>query len=691
MATPKSQPHSPRGRGTGSNPANRFEPMTVDLEGPGPEKVATQLLADKSKSIIVRNDSPDVGFETSINPYRGCEHGCVYCLAGDTPILMANGTTRLLADLRVGDEIYGTRREGWYRRYVRTRVLAHWRTRKPAKAIALGDGTRLLASDDHRFLTERGWKFVGGHEQGKNQRPHLTVNNKLMGTGRFCRDLGADDEPYRRGYLAGLLRGDALLAPREYRQSAKHQFRLALVDREPLERAHAYFLDFGVSLREIVFQRAVGARHQVDAIVSYRRDEVRRVQEVVDWPINATRSWARGFLAGIYDAEGSYSSGILRISNTDPELVDWTTDCLRYFEFGFAMEKTPGTNRPVHVIRLTGGLPAHLRFFHTIGNAIARKRNIEGAAVKSSAALDVVSIEPVGEMPLFDITTGTGDFIADGVVSHNCFARPFHEYLGFSAGLDFETKILVKQNAPELLRDELMSPKWEPQLLVMSGVTDCYQPTERKLEITRRCLGVLAEFRNPVHIVTKSHLVTRDVDHLGELASFDASSVTLSITSLDPEVARRMEPRASVPRDRLDALARLSAAGVPCGVNVAPIVPGLTDHELPAILAAAKEAGASWASFMMVRLPFAVKDLFQDWLAEHYPERKEKILARIRAMRGGKLNEGEFGKRFHAEGVFVEQLRQIFDTTCRKLELPRSGPELSTASFRRPGQQLGLF
>jgi DNA repair photolyase len=225
----------------------------------------------------------------------------------------------------------------------------------------------------------------------------------------------------------------------------------------------------------------------------------------------------------------------------------------------------------------------------------------------------------------------------------------------------------------------------------MSGVTDSYQPAERKLEITRRCIAVLAEFKNPVHIVTKSHLVTRDVDHLGELARHQAASVTLSVTSLDPEVSRRMEPRASSPRDRLDAIAKLNAAGIPAGVNVAPVIPGLTDHEVPAILAAAKEAGAMWAAMLMVRLPFAVKDIFQDWLAEHYPAKKDKILARIRAMRGGKLNEGEFGKRFHPEGVFVEQLQQLFAATCRRLELPRSGPELSTEHFRRPGQQLGLF
>ena len=272
-----------------------------------------------------------------------------------------------------------------------------------------------------------------------------------------------------------------------------------------------------------------------------------------------------------------------------------------------------------------------------------------------------------------------------------CYARPFHEYLGFSAGLDFETKILVKPEAPELLRRELMAPSWQPQLVVLSGVTDCYQPAERRLRITRRCLEVLAELRNPTAVITKNRLVTRDADLLGELARHQAAAVTLSITTLDPDLARRMEPRASSPRDRLAAVSELAAAGIPVGVNVAPVIPALTDHEMPAILAAAKEAGAGWAKYLVVRLPFAVKDLFQEWLAEHFPERKEKVLSRLRDLRDGKLNDPRFGKRPTGEGPFADGMRQLYETTCRRLELPTRGPDLSADSFRRPGQQLGLF
>jgi DNA repair photolyase len=272
-----------------------------------------------------------------------------------------------------------------------------------------------------------------------------------------------------------------------------------------------------------------------------------------------------------------------------------------------------------------------------------------------------------------------------------CFARPTHEYLGFSAGLDFETKILVKEDAPELLRDELSSPKWTPQTIAMSGVTDPFQPIERKLEITRRCLGVLAEFRNPVCIITKNHLVTRDVDHLAELARYDAVSVNISITTLDAKLARVMEPRTSSPELRLRAVETLAKAGVPVGVMVAPVVPAITDHEMPKILAAAANAGARSAGFVVLRLPWAVAPLFERWLDEHFPDRKEKVLNRVRDLRDGKLYDSTWGKRGSGEGIFAEQFRAIFDVTCRKLHLNERDYELSTAAFRRRGVQASLF
>jgi DNA repair photolyase len=272
-----------------------------------------------------------------------------------------------------------------------------------------------------------------------------------------------------------------------------------------------------------------------------------------------------------------------------------------------------------------------------------------------------------------------------------CFARPTHEYLGFSAGLDFETKILVKEDAPSLLWDELNSKKWEPKTLAISGVTDPYQPIERKLRITRGCLEVLAEFRNPVGIITKNHLVTRDADVLSELASFNAARVFVSITTLDPDLARIMEPRTSTPALRLEAVSTLAKAGVPVGVMVAPTIPGITDHEMPKILAAAKEAGAQWAGFVVLRLPWAVAPLFERWLEEHFPDRKEKVLNRMRELRGGKLYDAQWGVRGRGTGVFADQIEALFDVTCRKLGLNERREELSTEHFRRRTLQASLF
>ena len=272
-----------------------------------------------------------------------------------------------------------------------------------------------------------------------------------------------------------------------------------------------------------------------------------------------------------------------------------------------------------------------------------------------------------------------------------CFARPYHEYLGFSAGLDFETKILVKENAPELLRRELSKKSWQPQPIAMSGVTDCYQPVERRLQLTRRCLAVLAEFRNPVGIITKNHLVTRDLDHLSELAQHGAAHVCISLTTLDGALAKTLEPRASPPARRLAAIEELSAAGVPVIVLTAPIIPGLTDHEIPDLLAAAAGAGARTAGYTIVRLPWAVAPLFTEWLERHAPGHKDKVLSRIESMRGGKLYDARWGVRMKGEGIFAEQIKALFALAKRKAGFRGEVPELSAAAFRVPTDQLSLF
>ncbi|HSJ09468.1 MAG TPA: PA0069 family radical SAM protein [Longimicrobiales bacterium] len=278
-----------------------------------------------------------------------------------------------------------------------------------------------------------------------------------------------------------------------------------------------------------------------------------------------------------------------------------------------------------------------------------------------------------------------------------CFARPFHEYLGFSAGVDFETKILVKEDAHVLLRAELMKKSYTPEMIFMSGVTDCYQPVERKLGITRRCLQVLAEFRNPVGIITKNHLVTRDVDILADMASWGGASVNLSITTLDEKLQRVMEPRTSIPKRRLMAVEKLAKAGVPVGIMVAPIIPGITDEEMGDILKAARDAGAQWAGYVVLRLPHAVAPLFEDWLTHHFPDRKDKVLNRVRSMRKGKLYDAQWGERGTGTGEMADQIGALFKQARRKAGYVEDAARRYTMTaehFRRPtdrGDQLRLF
>jgi len=500
-----------KGRGALSQPPGRFDKLTQTLEHDGwyeeeqPEKRETVVLPEHARSIISRNQSPDIHFTQSINPYRGCEHGCVYCASGDTAVLMANGTTKPLEDLKVGDAIYGTERIGWYRRFVKTRVLAHWSVTKPAYRVTLKDGTTLVTGPDHRLLTEQGWKFVTGVAADNGQRPHLTFDSKLMGT----------------------------------------------------------------------------------------------------------------------------------------ERVDSATKC---------------------------------------------ESSITGQIVRSHARLGVVSIEPLGKaMRLYDITTGTEDFIANGVVSHNCYARPSHAYVGLSPGLDFETKLFYKADAAAVLRKELSAPSYKCAPITLGANTDPYQPLEKTHKVTRSILEVLLELKHPVNITTKGALVARDVDLLSQLAQDNLARVMFSIPTLDNEMKRVLEPRAASAGAKLKAMRVLAEAGVPVGVLVAPIIPVLTEHEIEAVLEASREAGASLAGYTMLRLPWEVKDLFREWLAEHFPDRAAHVMSIVRSMRGERDNDPEFGTRMHATGPVAQLIRQRFQLACRRLGFPLDRQNaLPTNLFRPP-------
>jgi DNA repair photolyase len=492
-----------KGRGALSQPPGRFDKLTKTLEHDGwyeeeaPDKRETIVLPEPARSVISRNQSPDIHFEASINPYRGCEHACIYCVSGDTRVLLASGDTKPIADIRAGDWIYGTRRIGSHRHYIRTVVLAHWSVIKPAFRVTLHDGTTLTTGGDHRFLTDFGWKFVSAAPADAAPRPHLAFDERLMGP-----DMGAD---------------------------------------------------------------------------------------------------------------------------------------------------------------------------------------LASQPVRSDGRFAIKSIEPLGNsMRLYDITTGTEDFIANGVVSHNCYARPSHAYVGLSPGLDFETRLFYKADAARLLESELNAKNYRCVPLMLGANTDPYQPIEKIHKVTRSILEVLLRYKHPVNVTTKGALVARDVDLLAELARDGLARVMFSIPTLENDMKRLLEPRAAAAGARLKAMRTLADAGVPVGVLVAPVIPVLTEHQIEAVLEASREAGASVAGYTLLRLPWEVKDLFREWLAEHFPDRAEHVMSLVRAMRGGRDNDPQFGTRMHATGPVAQLIRQRFQLACRKLGYPEDrGASLSTHLFRQ--------
>ena len=599
-----------------------------------PEAMNVRFYEVQAKSILNRVPKASrMPFRWTINPYRGCSHACVYCIQGTTPILMGDGRIKPIADVREGDYVYGTVREGKYRRYWITRVFRHWSTIKPAFRVRLEDGTELIASGDHRFLTRRGWKHVIGSEWGSMRRPHLTMNDTLLGTGAFA-ESPEQAPDYRRGYLAGLIRGDGHLGSYEYerpsgRRQAVHRFRLALTDMEALRRARDFLgAELGLALPEFAF--ATQGRRSMRAIRTQARDNVAAIAELIVWPRGQRTEWCKGFLAGIFDAEGSHS-GALRISNCDPEIIDWITWSLRLLGFRFVVED-PRRSNGMKCVRLLGGVPEKLRFFLTVDPAIDRKRELDGIALKNpSPRLKVESIEPLGKgWRLYDITTGTGDFIANGVVSHNCFARPTHTYLDFNAREDFEREIVVKVNTPEVARAELMRPRWTREHVALGTNTDPYQWVEKKYELLPGVWEAMRDSRTPCSVLTKSPLLLRDIELFKQIPSFAAN---LSIPTLDEKAWRASEPHTPHPRKRIEAVAELNRAGIPTGVLIAPLMPGINDspEQVEEILELCAEAGAVSIGGICLHLRGEVRDIVMDWLRSYRPDlvpRYESLYAR---------------------------------------------------------------
>ncbi|MGX6447665.1 intein-containing Rv2578c family radical SAM protein, partial [Patulibacter sp. S7RM1-6] len=592
-----------------------------------PEALDTRFYEIEARTVLNRVPARSrMPFGWTVNPYRGCSHACTYCLAPETPVLLADGRTRPIGALERGDAIYGTRREGTYLRYVETTVKDRWSTRKPAFAVRLEDGTELVASGDHRFLTTSGWKHVTD-DPGPGTRAHLTVGIRLMGPGGFA-DPPAHDDDYVRGYLCGMIRGDGHVGTYAYDRSTPgggvvHRFRLALADHEALSRTRSFLDRLTVPTDTFAFAPGTHQRRPVEAIRTSKAEAVERIRRIHAWPVVPTASWQRGFLAGIFDAAGSCGAAVVRISNTDDGILHQTAAAAR--ALGFDVIREPAAANGAATVRLLGGLPERMRFFLTVDPAISRKRSFLGRAVENAAPLRVVSIEPVGTIDLVDITTGTGDFIAGGAISHNCFARPTHEYLDFGPGRDFEREIVVKVNAPERLRADLAkrarTAAWSDTVALGTN-TDPYQWVESKYRLLPGIWEALRDARVPASVLTKSPLLLRDLDlmlQVQEAAGFEAA---LSVPSLDEKAWRSTEPHTPHPRTRLAAVAELTRVGIPTAVLAAPLMPGINDapEQIERLLAACTEAGAISVRGIGLHLRGTTRDVFLEWLADARPD-----------------------------------------------------------------------
>ncbi|GID94353.1 intein-containing Rv2578c family radical SAM protein [Amorphoplanes digitatis] len=528
----------------------------------------------RAKSLINRVPGESrVPFQWTINPYRGCSHACSYCLSGDTPVLMADGSTRPLSQLRIGDAVLGTMGAGPHRRYVPTTVLDHWATSKPAYRVTLADGTRLVGSGAHRFLTDRGWRHISPEEPGL---PALAVGDRMAGVGRFA-DAPKESPDYRTGYLCGLVRGDAgnLAGSREG---------------DAWIRADAYLEDIPMHV-------------------------------ALRWPQEPTGSWYRGFLAGAFGSTGHADRLAIVFTSRDPGFLDRITDALTHL--GLPSRRPPHAQLGgVHSVEIARDLWAALRFRHLTGVSDA-PLDASGVGVRGEAQLTVADIEDLGlTLPLYDIATGTGDFVADGVVSHNCFARNTHTYLDLDAGHDFDSKVIVKVNAADLIRRELAAPRWRGDAIAIGTNVDVYQRAEGRYRLMPRILTALRDFANPFSILTKGTLLLRDLDLLRQAASVTDVSLSMSIGFVDERMWRAVEQGAPSPRRRLDVVRRLTDAGFPVSVLMAPILPGLTDSDesIEETVAAVAAAGAVSVTPLPLHLRTGAREWYAAWLTRDHPE-----------------------------------------------------------------------
>ncbi|MFI6425844.1 intein-containing Rv2578c family radical SAM protein [Promicromonospora sp. NPDC050880] len=567
-------------------------------------------------------------FRWTVNPYRGCSHACTYCVDPSTLVLMADGRQKPIRHVVAGDRIVGTRREGAYRRFVETEVLARRASTKDAYRITLEDGTEIVASGDHRFLTERGWKYVAPLPKGEGQRPYLTTTNRLQGFGLGMVAAAYTAPPettdYRQGYLTGMIRGDGMLFEKTYPNGRITMFRLALVDQEALTRSQSYLAAAGVATNRRPFSAATSTRQAIDGIFTSKRADVAAIRAMIEWPSEPTREWHAGFLAGIFDAEGSCDGRVLRISNSDERMLTMTTDSLGVL--GVPSVREPANGIGVATVRVVGGPSGRRRFFALTNPVITQKLRIIGSAVKTSAPLRIVAVENLGsKTEMVDITTGTGDFIANGVISHNCFARPTHEYLDLDAGHDFDSQVVVKVNADEVLRAELTKRSWTHEAVALGTNTDPYQRAEGRYRLMPGIIQALADSGTPFSILTKGTLLRRDLPLLVRAAERVDIGLGVSLAFADTpagkELQQAVEPGTPTPRARLDLIRAIRAAGLPCGVMVAPVLPWLTDSlaHLEQLLDDLVDAGATGVTVLPLHLRPGAREWYLDWLGRMHP------------------------------------------------------------------------
>ncbi|MDR6096928.1 DNA repair photolyase [Microbacterium sp. SORGH_AS454] len=507
---------------------------------------------------------------------------------------------------------------------MRTTVRAKWTTRKRLHRVTLADGTEIEGSADHRFLTERGWKHVTDSPVAGRQRPHLTVSNRLQGFGTGAHtSVEASGPDWRQGYLTGMVRGDAMIFHKTYddgnRAREIHRFRLALADREALDLAKELLEQIGIVTMIRPFS-VPAHRRPMTALHTAKMQDVARLEDYIAIPRLRSREWMAGFLGGIFDAEGSCSRGIVRISNANEELLSLTEEAFAAFRFDAVRE--PARPNGVSSIRLRGGLTSRQRFFDTARPSITRKLDVCGTAVKTSADLRVVNVEDIGyDIDMIDITTDTEDFVANGVISHNCFARKTHEYLDLDYGADFDSQIVVKVNVADVLRTELRRGSWAREPVMLGTNTDPYQRAEGRYRLMPDIVGALTDNGTPFSILTKGTLIRRDLPLLSEASQHVKVTLAMSIAVFDETLQHSIEPGTPSADARLETVRAATAAGFRVTVFLMPIMPHLTDS-VPALddaLARIREAGAARVVYGALHLRPGAKQWFFEWLEREHP------------------------------------------------------------------------